>query len=227
MDDYLMYKYFGEEGPDGEFMSRIRDFFGSEKYARGRGRGRGRSSRRDSEGFMEDEFEDFFYNRAGGSSRDSYARGGGSSRDNYNYARGGSSRDGYNFQEMMENMSYEDKRKFMGKQEEHFNEQIARMVVSKLYHKEDGRKVSGEKYDMAKAHEICERFKGIIPSSINHYDVYVAINTQYHDCCELYKGWFGMDVDYKIVESAIDFWFKDDDFHKGNKIFEYFKEVIY
>lgn len=221
MDDYLMYKYFGEENPDGEFIRRIRDFFGSEKYARGRGRGRGRGSRRDSDGFMEKDFEDFFFNRAGGgSSRDSYNRDGGSSRERFN-----------EFQEMIENMDYEEKRKFMekfmGKQEEHFNEQIARMVVARLYHKEEGRKVTGEKYDMGKAHEICERFKGIIPQDVNHFDVYVAINSQYHDCCELYKGWFGMDVDHKIIESAIDYWFKDDDFHKGNKIFEYFKEVVY
>ena len=94
-------------------------------------------------------------------------------------------------------------------------------IVKKMFHTEGGRKYVGEKFDMLKAKEICERYRGIIPQSATHGDVYVAINAQYHDYCELFKAWFGDSVDSKIVESAINFWFKDDDF-KGNKVWKYF-----
>lgn len=33
--------------------------------------------------------------------------------------------------------------------------------------------------------------------------MYVAINSQYHDYVELFKSWFGDNVDQKIIESAI------------------------
>lgn len=56
-------------------------------------------------------------------------------------------------------------------------------------------------------------------------DVYVAINAQYHDYCELFKAWFGDNIDTKIIESAINFWFKDDDYKGGCKIWKYFKEA--
>ena len=48
----------------------------------------------------------------------------------------------------------------------------------------------GEKFDMTKAKEVCARYRGIIPQTVTHADVYVAINAQYHDYCELFKSWF-------------------------------------
>ena len=116
-------------------------------------------------------------------------------------------------------MSDED---FMRNMKEHFNDSYAKYTVSKMFHTEGGRKYVGEKFDMLKAKEICERYRGIIPQSATHGDVYVAINAQYHDYCELFKAWFGDSVDSKIIESAINFWFKDDDFKSGCKVWKYF-----
>lgn len=101
----------------------------------------------------------------------------------------------------------------------------AKYTVSQMYHTENGRKYVGEKFDMSKAKEVCERYRGIIPQSVTHADVYVAINAQYHDYCELFKAWFGDNIDTKIIESAINFWFKDDDYKGGCKIWKYFKEA--
>lgn len=75
-----------------------------------------------------------------------------------------------------------------------------------------------------KAKEVCERYRGILSQSITHADVYVAINSHYHDYCELFKAWFGDGIDQKIIESAIIFWFKDDDYREGSKLWNYFKE---
>lgn len=40
-----------------------------------------------------------------------------------------------------------------------------KILVSDMYHTEGGRKYSGEKFDIHKAKEICERYKGVIPVS--------------------------------------------------------------
>lgn len=52
-------------------------------------------------------------------------------------------------------------------------------------------------------------------------DVYVAINAQYHDYAKLFEEWFSGNIDNKVFESAITFWFKDVDFD-GDKVWEYF-----
>lgn len=97
-------------------------------------------------------------------------------------------------------------------------------LVADMYHTENGRKYSGEKFDMHKAKEICERYRGILPTSVTAADVYVAINSQYHDYAELFKSWFGDGIEQKIVESAIVFWFKDADCKAENKVVEYLGE---
>lgn len=101
----------------------------------------------------------------------------------------------------------------------------AKHLVSKMYHTSGGRKYVGEKYDMDKAKEVYERFRGIIPASATPADVYVALNAQYHDYCDLFKAWFGDNIDSKIVESAVNFWFKDNDYKGSNKVHDYFKEA--
>lgn len=107
---------------------------------------------------------------------------------------------------------------------EHFTESEAKYLVADMYHTENGRKYSGEKFDMHKAKEICERYRGILPTSVTPADVYVAINSQYHDYAELFKNWFGDGIEQKIVESAIVFWFKDADCKAENKVVEYLRE---
>lgn len=73
----------------------------------------------------------------------------------------------------------------------------------------------------AVTHEICERYKEVLPNDVEPCDVYVAINAQYHDYAKLFEEWFGGNIDNKVFESAITFWFKDVDFD-GDKVWEYF-----
>lgn len=89
----------------------------------------------------------------------------------------------------------------------------------------DGKKYIGEKYDMQKAHEVCNKFKDKLEEDIEVADVYVAINAQYHDYCKLFEKWFGKgNFDDMIFESAIDFWFDDVDFGE-DKLWKYFNEL--
>jgi hypothetical protein len=106
--------------------------------------------------------------------------------------------------------------------EDHFNESYAKHVVSGMYHVEGSRKHVGEKFDMSKAKEVRERYRGLIPQDITIADIYVAINAQYHDYCELFTSWFGSNIEQKVIESAIVFWFKDVDFEGDNKLMYYF-----
>ena len=45
-----------------------------------------------------------------------------------------------------------------------------------------------------------------------------------HDYCELFKSWFSDGIEQKIIESAVIFWFKDDDYKDCFKLWNYLKE---
>lgn len=61
----------------------------------------------------------------------------------------------------------------------------------------------------------------LYPSEKMTNSIDVAINAQYHDYAKLFEEWFGGNIDNKVFESAITFWFKDVDFD-GDKVWEYF-----
>lgn len=210
MDDIFMLEMLKNKGMgDREFSNHMKKYF-AENFARGRGRGGYGRGRRDSE---QGDFYEPNYNRE----LDMY--------DDYYINRHSEN----HMEDMIKSMSSEDKRRLFEMMSNesthngHFNEQYAKYIVSQMYHTEGGRKYVGEKFDMTKAKEICERYRGVIPQTVTHADVYVAINSQYHDYCEIFKAWFGDNIDSKIIESAIAFWFKDDDWKKGCKVYEYFE----
>ena len=105
---------------------------------------------------------------------------------------------------------------------EHFDEESAKLIVADMYHIEKGRKNIGEKFNMHKAKEVYDRYKTVLASDVTIWDIYVAINAQYHDYYDLFKSWFSGDVESKIIESAVIFWFKDPDYNKGFKLTDYF-----
>lgn len=106
---------------------------------------------------------------------------------------------------------------------EHFNEQYAKHEVSKMFHIEGNKKYVGEKFDMSKAREVYEMFRSMIPQDNTIADIYVAINAQFHDYIVLFRSWFGNNAEQKIIEAAVNFWFKDDDCPEG-KVWDYFRE---
>lgn len=107
-------------------------------------------------------------------------------------------------------------------QDSHFDEHETYDVVNEMYHIKNDKKYIGEKYPMSKAHEVYSRLNN--KDSCTIADIYVAINAQYHDYCELFEQWFGSDIDDRIIASAIDFWFEDDDF-EGDKVWDYFNKL--
>ena len=104
----------------------------------------------------------------------------------------------------------------------HFDEEYAKWQVSTMHHTADNGKVcKGEIYNYDCAKNVFDKYVRNINSSITVWDVYVAINAQYHDYAKLFEEWFGGNIDNKVFESAITFWFKDVDFD-GDKVWEYF-----
>lgn len=111
----------------------------------------------------------------------------------------------------------------------HFNEMYARYQVDEMYHvTKSGTTCKGEMYSAETAKHIYEKRIRNIANSYNCWDVYVAINAQYHDYVELFKEWNPTIIDSelkeKIIASAISFWFKDDDAEDG-KVWDYFKHT--
>lgn len=200
MDEYMLRAYLQSRSKDkdldSDFIRRMRNALRNDKYPR--------EMRRASlmGDFYDDRmYDDFYVNRH---------------RDRQ-------------LEDIFDDLEDDDKEKLfkmiMSESGEQINDDKAKHLVSKMYHTSGGRKYVGEKFDMIKAKEVYERFRGVIPSYATIADVYIALNTQYHDYCDLFKAWFGDNIDSKIIESAVNFWFKDNDYKGNNKVHDYFKEA--
>lgn len=111
--------------------------------------------------------------------------------------------------------------------DERIDEEYAKWQVSTMYHTADNGKIcKGEIYNYDCAKNVFDKYVRNINSSITVWDVYVAINAQYHDYIRLYSEWFRNinknELDNKIIESAITFYFKDED-SGSTKTWNYFK----
>lgn len=110
--------------------------------------------------------------------------------------------------------------------EEPMDEHRAKHLVSKMYHYNDtGKLDSGEHFSLFKAASVCDAYKKSHHLDVTPEEVYVAINAQYHDYSKLFKTWFGSNIDNKIIDSAMCFWFSDADYEKGSKLMNYFDEM--
>lgn len=112
---------------------------------------------------------------------------------------------------------------------EHFDETYAMYQVSNMYHtKANGVVCRGQIFTVEDAKAIYDKHVRNINREITCWDVYVAVNAQYHDYIRIYKQWFPNlteeQLDEKIIHSAINFWFEDEDVGSG-KVWNYFKDI--
>lgn len=56
---------------------------------------------------------------------------------------------------------------------------------------------------MDKAHKVYEKLRDADGYTIG--DIYVAINAQYHDYCELFEKWFGSNFDERLLPVLLTF----------------------
>lgn len=96
----------------------------------------------------------------------------------------------------------------------HYNECFAREDVAGMHHKNTrGETIKGEHWSMD---QVTSAIKGMsIPGNTNIWDVYVALNANWHDKNVKFAEWFNVDADKKIIEDAISFYFMDADAPDG------------
>lgn len=109
------------------------------------------------------------------------------------------------------------------------DEVYATYQVDNMYHTDNkGNKITSPMFTPIDVRKLYDKKFKSINSNITFWDVYVALNAQYHDNIELYKEWFGEDnienIKDKIIESAIVNWFEDED--AGiEKVWNYFRAI--
>lgn len=199
MDDFMIYKYLkGKHMEDQEFMDKFKQAM---------------KVRRDKMRYFDYDYmpkeKHWINNMNKPSHYDDF-------EDMIEYTR----RDGYrdwDSDNMYQRMNY-----MRHSMENPIDEQFARETVASMYHTENDRKYVGEKFNMHKAKEVKEHYKHMIPSDVTEEEIYLAINAQYHDYCALFKSWNLSNIDHKIIESAIVFWFNDVDYKDKSKVQNYF-----
>lgn len=74
----------------------------------------------------------------------------------------------------------------------------------------------------------CYRRIRPLNKDVTIWDVYVALNAQYHDNINLYEKWFpnatNNEIEDKIIEATISNWFEDED-ASSDKVWEYFRVI--
>lgn len=96
----------------------------------------------------------------------------------------------------------------------HYTECFAREDVAGMHHKNSkGEVIRGEHWNMD---QVTSAAKGLpVPSTATPWDVYVALNANWHDKEVKFTEWFGPDAEKRIVEDAISFYFNDADAPEG------------
>lgn len=107
----------------------------------------------------------------------------------------------------------------------HYNEDFARYDVSKMFHKDNsGNVIEGERWNVNAAKEAIKPWIGKISQTCTIYDVYVALNTNWHDKVELWKKKHPETYEADIIEDAVSFYMLDDD-AKDGKVWNYIQAV--
>lgn len=111
-------------------------------------------------------------------------------------------------------------------QGKHYNEAYAEWEVEQMHHKSpDGSIHRGEHWTKEQTNNVMMKYKAMLPAEITPCDFYVALNSQWHDYICWAKARFESDKEAEeaIIEGAVAFWFKDDDWPAHDKVWCYFR----
>ena len=109
----------------------------------------------------------------------------------------------------------------------HFDKEYAEWQVERMHHKSpDGKVYKGEHWTMEQTTAVMMKYKMELSPEITPSDFYVALNTQWHDYICWAKEHFSNEADAEnaIIEMAVRFWFKDDDWVGNDKVWVYFRK---
>lgn len=108
----------------------------------------------------------------------------------------------------------------------HFDKEYAEWQVEQMHHKCGDKVYKGEHWSCDETTAVMGRYRGQLPGEVTPCDFYVALNSQWHD----YHCWamqiFGEngEAENAIIEGAVAFWFKDEDYPGADKVWSYFNK---
>lgn len=107
----------------------------------------------------------------------------------------------------------------------HFDKEYAEWQVAKMHHKCGGEVYKGEHWSYDDTTAVMSKYRSTLPSEVTPCDFYVALNAQWHDYHCWAKEHFAdeVDVNNAIIEGAVAFWFKDEDYPSADKVWNYFR----
>ena len=107
----------------------------------------------------------------------------------------------------------------------HFDKEYAEWEVEHMYHKDkEGRIHRGEHWPYEDTTAVMSRYKAMLPAEVTACDFYVALNAQWHDYyCWMREHFSAEEAEEAIIESAVRFWFLDDDWEDATKVWCYFR----
>ena len=111
----------------------------------------------------------------------------------------------------------------------HFIEPYAVYQVSKMYHTNNkGINIETPMFSIDCAKKVYDKYVKQLNKDYTVWDVYVALNAQYHDNINLYEKWFPNlsddEIESKIIQATIANWFEDED-ARCDKVWNYFRAV--
>ena len=107
----------------------------------------------------------------------------------------------------------------------HFDREYAEWQVEQMRHKCGDKVYKGEHWSHEETTAVMQKYRNTLPPEITPCDFYVALNSQWHDYHCFMKEHFESEeeMELAIIESAVDFWFKDDDYPTNDKVWCYFR----
>lgn len=108
----------------------------------------------------------------------------------------------------------------------HFDAVYAEWQVDHMYHiGDDGREYKGERWSLKDTSSVMQKYRGRIPGEYNEYDVYVALNAQWHDTICTAKRHFSTieEAESYVIDEAVAVWFNDQDWPSHDKVWRYFR----
>lgn len=108
----------------------------------------------------------------------------------------------------------------------HFDSAYAEWQVDHMYHiGDDGREYKGERWSLKDTNGVAQKYRGRIPGEYNEYDVYVALNAQWHDTICTAKRHFSTieEAEAYVIDEAVAVWFNDQDWPSHDKVWRYFR----
>lgn len=104
----------------------------------------------------------------------------------------------------------------------HFDERFGKWQVEQMHSKgPDGKEYKGELCNIMKSEEVFDKYKAKLPAGTTIWDMYVAVNSNMHDKCALFKKWNPEKWEDMVIEDAIVFYFEDVDWESPGKVWDY------